>query len=446
MPKNEEKKIGKQEKQSRSDHNADREKLPQNVVKIGEQVLQDKNIYIHQAVYKEIHRFTKDKLTVESGGMLMGYTLQTNEKTNIIITGFIEGKYSEGTPTTLKFTHETWDYVHGEADKKFPDDKIIGWIHTHPNFGIFLSNYDKFIHQNFFNEENQIAYVVDPIQNIEGFFFWINGQIEKCPGYYIYDAIGAEIDTPEESLGNPNNSMVTPSTLNSFKLFYILVCAISVVGIIGFVVLSVRISNMQESIHEMNEQLMTQNQSIENRVLAADQKITNVDSNIKKHTIIFLSANGTILSKTDYSTGDMIVPPTENPPKSPDEKYCYIFDGWDGYVGYAIGNAIYKPVYKLSLREYTITFEDEDGKIISKNTYHYGDKVLAPNYPTDDSTGDGTGFKWDKEIEIVTADTTYKLIKNKDAGEVDSKNENDSNSDDNSRQDSSSTLESSQNE
>ena len=137
----------------------EREVLPQNILKIGEQVLQDKNIYILQSVYKEIHEFTKDKLTVESGGMLMGYTLQANGKTNIIIEGFIEGKYSEGTVTTLKFTHETWDYVHQIAETQYPEDKIIGWIHTHPNFGIFLSNYDKFIHENFFNDENQIAYL-----------------------------------------------------------------------------------------------------------------------------------------------------------------------------------------------------------------------------------------------------------------------------------------------
>ncbi|MCR4644641.1 MAG: hypothetical protein K5695_04430, partial [Oscillospiraceae bacterium] len=181
-----------------SEQEVNRDVLPQNVIKMGEQVLHDKNIYILQSVYKEIHEFTKDKLTVESGGMLMGYTVQANGKTNIIIDGFIEGKHSEGTPTTLKFTHETWDYVHKEADEHFPNDKIIGWIHTHPNFGIFLSNYDKFIHQNFFNDENQIAYVIDPIQYIEGFFFWINGQIEKCPGFYIYDEVGIEIELPEQ--------------------------------------------------------------------------------------------------------------------------------------------------------------------------------------------------------------------------------------------------------
>ena len=167
--------------------------LPQNILPIGDRVEENKNIYILQSVYKEIHKFTQNKTTNESGGMLVGTVLEEFGKTNIIVSGFVEAKYCEATPTTLKFTHETWEYVHKEIEKKHPGKKIVGWIHTHPDFGIFLSEYDKFIHQNFFNEDYQVAYVVDPIQKIEGFYFWINEKIEKCKGFYIYDKTGAKI-------------------------------------------------------------------------------------------------------------------------------------------------------------------------------------------------------------------------------------------------------------
>ena len=167
--------------------------LPQNILPIGDRVEENKNIYILQSVYKEIHKFTQNKTTNESGGMLVGTVLGEFGKTNIIISGFVEAKYCEATPTTLKFTHETWEYVHKEIEKKHPGKKIVGWIHTHPDFGIFLSEYDKFIHQNFFNEDYQVAYVVDPIQKIEGFYFWIDEKIEKCKGFYIYDKTGAKI-------------------------------------------------------------------------------------------------------------------------------------------------------------------------------------------------------------------------------------------------------------
>lgn len=172
--------------------------LPQNIMPFGEHVEEDKNIYISQNTYKEIHHFTKDKTTNESGGVILGKVIEEFGKTNIVIYAFVEAKYCEGTPTTLKFTHETWEYIHKETDKKYPDLKILGWIHTHPNFGIFLSEYDKFIQQNFFSEENQIAYVVDPIQHIEGFYFWINGKIERCKGFFVFDKTGVKITVSDE--------------------------------------------------------------------------------------------------------------------------------------------------------------------------------------------------------------------------------------------------------
>lgn len=167
--------------------------LPQNILPMGERVEEDKNVYISQKTYKQIHQFTKRKTINESGGVLVGTVIEDFGKSNILISDFIEAKYCEATPTTLTFTHETWEYIHKKMDKEHPGKKIVGWIHTHPDFGIFLSEYDKFIHQNFFSEINQIAYVVDPIQKIEGFYFWINGKIERCKGFYIYDETGVKI-------------------------------------------------------------------------------------------------------------------------------------------------------------------------------------------------------------------------------------------------------------
>ena len=413
------KKNGSDQKNERiaatSEHEITRDVLPQNVIKVGEQVLHDKNIYILQSVYKEIKEFTKDKLTVESGGMLMGYIVQANDKSNIIIDGFIEGKYSEGTPTTLKFTHETWEYVHKEADSNFPNDKIIGWIHTHPSFGIFLSNYDKFIQQNFFNDENQIAYVVDPIQHIEGFFFWINGQIEKCPGFYIYDEVGIEIELPEEittlPVSNQVQAAVTASKFN-LKGIYIAFGSLSVIGIICFIVLSLKISELHKSINNLNEQLLTQNQSIEDEVQIVNQNISTVRSNMDKHTIVFLSDDGTVIAKNIYSTGEVIVPPTYTPTKIDDEMYTYTFDGWDNDFGYAVNDVVYQPVFSKKLREYIITFEDENGSVIIQKTYHYGDSVDVPDYIPSVIPDDGKEYKviWDQDVSSVSENKTYKAV------------------------------------
>ena len=200
--------------------------LPQNILPIGERVEENKNIYISQPVYKEIHKFTQNKTTNESGGMLIGTVIEEFGKTNIIVNGFIEAKYCEATPTTLKFTHETWEYVHKEMDKKFPGQKIVGWIHTHPNFGIFLSEYDKFIQENFFKEDYQIAYVVDPIQNIEGFYFWINGKIERCKGFYKFDKMGAKIESDVDAKNVQTEEIGSLLNLKNIIITALIICVL----------------------------------------------------------------------------------------------------------------------------------------------------------------------------------------------------------------------------
>lgn len=185
--------MKKKKTKARVSHKKITPDLPQNIVPVGERVFDDKNIYIHQKVYAQIHKFAANKTENEHGGILVGRILNEMGKENTIIEGFIEAKYNAATPTTLTFTHETWDYFHSEMDRKYKDKKIVGWIHTHPNFGIFLSENDRFIQQNFFTDANQVAYVVDPIQNDEGFFFWVNEKLERCPGFYLFDKNGVKI-------------------------------------------------------------------------------------------------------------------------------------------------------------------------------------------------------------------------------------------------------------
>ena len=443
--------------------------LPQNILKIGGHVEEDKNIYISQAAYKAIHNFTKDKLENESGGMLMGYTLEGAGKTNIIIDGFIEGKHSEATPTTLKFTHETWEYVHSEADKKYPEYKIIGWIHTHPSFGIFLSEYDKFIQQNFFNGENQVAYVVDPIQKTEGFYFWINEKIEKCNGFYIYDKTGTPIvienEQPEEEK-NTSSAHIVPQK-KSWK-DYLLVATSLLMVIMLFITLSLSgklsdlendtnkiiseqksaetyistllseisslkqklnaaqtdIDSLQTALEETQTSIGDVQTSVGNVKDAVDDMQTSIDNNNQaaedsKYNclIIFLNYDGTVISETEYKFGTKITPPA-TPTKASDNTYNYVFAGWDTTPSLALGNTVFKATYTSVLREYTIKFVDVDGNTISETKYHYGDAVNVPTYTATKESEEPNSYNyvvtWDKSVTNVAGDATYTAVFEKD--------------------------------
>ena len=157
--------------------------LPMNFLTFGEIESDDVKVYIKQDVYKALEKLAASDTSKELGSIIIGDYCQEMGKMNVIISNYVEAKYTDASASTLTFTHETWDYVHREHEKSYPDKKIVGWQHTHPNYGIFLSNYDLFIQENFFNLPFQVAYVIDPIQNIRGFFQWKNGKIEKLKGY-----------------------------------------------------------------------------------------------------------------------------------------------------------------------------------------------------------------------------------------------------------------------
>ena len=291
--------------------------LPQNIIAVGDHVEENKNIYISQSVYKEIHKFTKNKTTNESGGMLVGSVIDEFGKTNIVISGFVEAKFCEATPTTLKFTHETWEYVHKEIERKHNGKKIVGWIHTHPDFGIFLSEYDKFIQQNFFSDEHQIAYVVDPIQHIEGFYFWINGNIEKCKGFYIYDKTGVEITVGSEKEIQDSESK---SSMFSFKNILLAILSVAVVLLV--------FANISTSskLKEIEKQQITLTNSANQSLAAMQQQIWSQSVEIQELQSVLKEA-GIIVEPTEPETdttnssesNDVIDNESEEPNSQPDE-------------------------------------------------------------------------------------------------------------------------------
>jgi len=106
----------------------------------------------------------------EVGGVLVGKVMRAGMMP--VIAGAIPAIAADEQRATLTFTQDSWEHVHRVLDRDFPDEQIVGWYHSHPSFGIFLSGHDLFIHRNFFSGPSQIALVVDPIGQEEGVFAW----------------------------------------------------------------------------------------------------------------------------------------------------------------------------------------------------------------------------------------------------------------------------------
>ena len=167
--------------------------LPRNCHAFGVLSSGDVKVFVKQDVYQQLEELAASDMSRELGSILLGTYVQEYGEYHVVISAYIEAKYAKSSASTLTFTHETWEYVHNEREKHHPELKIIGWQHTHPGYGIFLSAYDLFIHENFFDMPFQIAYVIDPVSKRRGFFQWKQGKVEKLNGYFVYDEVGKTI-------------------------------------------------------------------------------------------------------------------------------------------------------------------------------------------------------------------------------------------------------------
>jgi proteasome lid subunit RPN8/RPN11 len=99
-------------------------------------------------------------------------------------------------------------------DQKYPEERIVGWYHSHPGFGVFLSDHDTFIHRNFFSSPGQVAWVFDPHSDEEGCFGWVGGRIERLKQIGVVDRRGGEEahegERPETGTTNDGHDDGTP--------------------------------------------------------------------------------------------------------------------------------------------------------------------------------------------------------------------------------------------
>ena len=136
-------------------------------------------VLIHGKVLDELVAYSSEDLQREQGSFLLGVR-HTKPHQAVEVRHFLRATNTRNEAGSITFTHDTWAALHREAAQQFPDDIVLGWQHTHPGIGVFLSPYDLFIHRHFFREPWHIALVVDPCAYEFGFFQWRREEIVDC--------------------------------------------------------------------------------------------------------------------------------------------------------------------------------------------------------------------------------------------------------------------------
>ena len=126
-------------------------------------------IFLYETVLEQILEFSDQQTSQERGGFLLG-GLYVDRRPYIEVRHFEPAHQAESRAASLTFTHDTWSTLQRRMESHYPEEILLGWHHTHPDFGVFLSSYDLFIHRHFFSQPWQVAMVVDPKRQEMGFF------------------------------------------------------------------------------------------------------------------------------------------------------------------------------------------------------------------------------------------------------------------------------------
>ena len=129
-------------------------------------------VFVAQSAYLRLVEHAASDLESEVGGILVGNWLLDAESRRqfIVIETALPARFTRQGSVYLTFTQDSLVNLNAEMDEYFPDEQIVGWYHTHPGMGVFLSSYDAWLHHHFFREPWQVALVIDPNSATGGFF------------------------------------------------------------------------------------------------------------------------------------------------------------------------------------------------------------------------------------------------------------------------------------
>ena len=139
-----------------------------------------------------LHDHLYSDVSVELGGVLLGDQCEDEQgRPFVLVTDSLAAQDYENSASSFTFTHNTWSQFTRELDPLVGGRRMIGWYHSHPGWGVLLSDRDRFICENFFGGALDIALVVDSQHNQFGVFHrtrGVTGRMKPASSCFVFVA------------------------------------------------------------------------------------------------------------------------------------------------------------------------------------------------------------------------------------------------------------------
>jgi proteasome lid subunit RPN8/RPN11 len=141
----------------------------------------ERTVYINLPALQEVSDHAHSSPDAEVGGFLIGRSGSDDRGRFTIVDSAYRALEAAGSSIELEFPPSAWVELHRHLDSQGAAGRsaCVGWYHTHPGLGLFLSRHDQFLHRHWFPGDEQVAIVADPATDEAAVFVASDGEISS---------------------------------------------------------------------------------------------------------------------------------------------------------------------------------------------------------------------------------------------------------------------------
>ena len=124
-------------------------------------------VFLEQTCAANMHQHAEQDILREQAGILCGQAYLSDRQHYVVVESSVAVD-TLGDAAHFKFHQNSWPGMWNHLEIGC---NIVGWYHTHPAMGIFLSSTDLRTQQRYFSSPWQIAVVIDPVGQEFGVFY-----------------------------------------------------------------------------------------------------------------------------------------------------------------------------------------------------------------------------------------------------------------------------------
>src|SRR5205823_11278148 len=139
-------------------------------------------VFLEHGCVEKMQAHARQEILREQAGILCGQAYVDENGRYYLAVNSAVAVDAQADSVHFKFHQASWEQVWSKIE---PGANVVGWYHTHPGMGVFLSQTDKRTQQLYFQAPWQIAVVIDPVGRETGVFCGMSKVNDKRCFLYV---------------------------------------------------------------------------------------------------------------------------------------------------------------------------------------------------------------------------------------------------------------------